>query len=132
MSESELHIFLKKVVSDVLKSQGFRIIFEPKQPPCELIKWSNYRPDLVGVLSQQNMTKFIIVECETRPDRRRIARKKWREIAFQTRLFENTSTKFILAIPSGKISKVTSLRRNWEIWQINTATREVLKIPHIT
>jgi hypothetical protein len=127
LSESELHLSLKQIVADELQNLGYDITFEPKYPPSELVKWRNYRPDLVGILKDQHKTQFVIVECETRPCETSFAKKNWWEIAYQTKLFEDI-IRFILAIPYGNVSKVTPFRRFWELWQINTTTQEIIKI----
>lgn len=129
MSESPLHISLKQIVAAELQKLGFQVRFEPEEPPKNAVKWRSYRPDLIGVLSRPGETHFAIVECETRPSGTRFARKNWREIEFQSKLFEDTLISFILAVPIGSISKATSFRRKWEVWQINTITNELWKIP---
>jgi hypothetical protein len=119
---------LKQIVSENLIEKGFSIILEPDFPPGEEINWQNYRPDIFGVLKTSGKTHYVIVECETRPNKERFANKKWKEIVIQPKLFDEMSLTLILAVPFGYVSKVTSFGNLWEIWQVNTRKREVIKI----
>ncbi len=129
--ESKLHISLKQIALYELIRSGFEVIVEPDFPPDHVISWRGYRPDLLGVQEQSNGRCYVVVECETHPDKTRFAKKNWHEIALQSRLFEEANLVFILAVPVGKISKVTQFRDIWEIWQIDIRSKAVWKIPRI-
>lgn len=131
LSESNLHILLKQIALYELMRDGFEVIIEPDFPPDHVISWRGYRPDLLGVREQSNGRCYAVVECETHPDKTRFAKKNWREIALQSRLFEEANFTFILAVPVGKISKVTRFRDVWEIWQIDVHSKAIWKIPRI-
>jgi hypothetical protein len=131
LNESKLHITLKQITLYELIRNGFQVIVEPDFPPGPLIAWRGYRPDLLGVHKTHTGRHYVVVECETHPDKTRFAKKNWHEIALQNRLFEKSDIKFILAVPVGKISKVTQFRDIWEIWQIDINSKTVWKIPCI-
>ena len=129
MNESNLHISLKQITLYELMRDGFEVIVEPDFPPDQIISWRGYRPDLLGIREQSNGRCYVVVECETHPDKTRFAKKNWQEITLQSRLFEEANLTFILSVPVGKISKVTRFRDIWEIWQIDTHSKTIWKIP---
>ena len=132
MTESNTHLLMKEIVGNTLDKMGFKIIYEPDYPPIKLISWKNYRPDIFGVKQIENKVQYAIVECETQPSKSKLTNKNWRKIARQTKIFEHSSLLYILAITSESLSKMISFRRFWEIWLINTVTKEVNKIPSYT
>lgn len=131
MTESDLHINLKKITGNELERLGFQIFFEPEIPPIKGFEWRSYRPDIFAILKRLGIVKYLIVECETNPSKSRFRKKKWQGISFQTRFFEELSASFILVVPFGRISDITIFRCLWELWQINPSTNEIWKIPRL-
>lgn len=125
MAESGLHRSMKQVVAIELEAEGFSVVEEPLYPPVRDLRWSYYRPDLLGFRMRDDGRDFVIVECETHPAMRRFMRKNFRSLSFKPRLFQRDTLKRVLAIPRGKLSAVDlALRGQWEVWVMGLGARE--------
>jgi hypothetical protein len=129
MTESDLHILLKRKAADELERLGFQVFFEPEVSPIKTCDWRSYRPDIFAISRKVGLVKYLIAECETNPCKSRFEKKNWHGISIQTRFFEELSTSYILVVPFGKISDIAMFRLYWEIWQISPASNEIWKIP---
>ena len=117
MTESSVHLRMKRVVREELADEGFMVIEEPKFPPSMKMHWSSYRPDLLAYKSDELWEELAVVECETHPNMVRFASKNFASLWFQPYLFRQSRIRWILGIPQGRLSSVDlELRRQWEIW----------------
>ena len=132
--ESRLHGILKKAVFGELEKEGYRLYLEPLEPPLERLNWSQYRPDIFGVLSDEVESKFVLVECETNPRSQRIKSKLSKirnSLTIQKRIIESRIIlRLLLAIPSGMLHRVNyyGIRKFWEIWILNRRGEIIHKI----
>jgi len=86
--------------------------------------WQSYRPDILATKNTENLFEVVLVECETKPTKRRVVVKMLtiqNNLALQKRLFENTKFNPILAIPPHNLAKILccEVRNFWTIWIIN-------------
>lgn len=131
MAESELHRSMKRIVRDSLEKENYRVVEEPLFPPASWIHWDHYRPDLLGLRSDDSLEELVIVECETRPSMKRFVSKNYGSLWFEPSVTRDGSVRRILAVPRGKLSVLDlRLRHGWEIWVMGT-TAPVTKIASI-
>ena len=132
--ESRLHELFKKAVFTELEREGYDLYVEPPEPPLSRLSWSQYRPDVFGILSNEAESKFAIVECETDPRIKRIIEKLSkikRSLTIQKILSERSVLlRLLLVIPSGMLHRVncSDIRRFWEIWIANYRGEIIHKI----
>ena len=132
--ESRLHELLKEAALTELEKEGYYLYVEPSDPPSWRLNWSLYRPDIAGTLTNEVEFWFVLVECETKPNIRRIRRKisKIRKsLTFQNRLNETYLFRLLLVIPAGMLERVnySEVRLRWEIWIVNYRGEIIHKIP---
>ncbi|MCZ6613822.1 MAG: hypothetical protein O6762_03980 [Thaumarchaeota archaeon] len=129
MVESYLHLFLKKRAIDCLSQAGYATYLEPAWSPVPYVQWQNYRPDVLGVKTAQDVSEYAFVECETRPRLERISKKKTSTISYQTKLTGTSNIRLILVIPAGTLRNLSmKVRRQWEIWIIDRISGTINKI----
>jgi hypothetical protein len=108
---------MKESVSRELAEEGYSVFVEPPYAPSRFLTWASYRPDLFGVRASFEMQEYALVECETRPSRRRLASKNFKSVDVQTRLNSDLSLRRILVVPRGTLAGVdSSVRLSWETW----------------
>ena len=62
------------------------------------------------------------MECETRPNMRRLEAKNSRSAWFQPRVLGQGSIRRILAVPQGKLKAVDmKVRGAWEVWVVGSS-----------
>jgi hypothetical protein len=131
--EGKLHWVLKETVARELKADGYRVYVEPPESPDERLAWSLYRPDVLGIASADDESRFVVVECETAPSASRVRGKtlKIRSLTLQKRLNEKHVFRFILIILPGLLTRALypDTRRLWEIWIVNPAGEVCHRIP---
>jgi len=121
VAESELHLAMKRFVKTVLESERYRVVEEPLYPPARWVHWERYRPDLLGLRSDERSEQLAIVECETHPSMQRFASKNFDSLWFEPSVLRAGSIRRILAIPRGKLSALDlRIRKQWEVWVIGT------------
>ncbi len=131
MTESGLHRSMKAIVKAELESEDYQVMTEPAFPPANWIHWESYRPDLLGLRSDETSESLVIAECETNPSMRRFNAKRYGSLWFEPSVLREGSIRRILAVPRGKLSALDlTLRRGWEIWVIGK-TGPMLKIPTV-
>lgn len=131
--ESRLHELFKRAVFTELEREGYDLYVEPLEPPLSRLNWSQYRPDVFGVLYDEAESRFVLVECETDPRIKRIKGKlsKIRSLNIQKILNEKRVVfRLLLVIPLGMLHRVNCLeiRRFWEIWIVNYRGEIIYKI----
>ncbi|MBT8172368.1 hypothetical protein KJN74_05815 [Candidatus Bathyarchaeota archaeon] len=131
--EGSLHKFLKDIVAKELKKQEYLIYFEPLESPFDRLWWEYYRPDILAIKSWKKNLNIILVECETKPNMKRLLQKTdklQKFLSLQKKLHEKTTIIPILVIPPNNLKKIISLkiRRIWEIWIINDEGKILHKI----
>jgi hypothetical protein len=110
---------MKAIVRRELELERYSVVEEPLFPPREKVSWSSYRPDLLGYRSEGGTEELVLVECETRPNMRRLGAKHTFGVWFQPYLFRRGSVRRILAVPQGKLGAVDmSIRDRWEVWVV--------------
>ena len=134
--EGALHKFLKETVADELQRQNYSIYYEPLESPLKRLWWNSYRPDVLAMKSRKSNLDVIFVECETKPNRKRVLRKTEKikkYISLQKELHENATILPLLIIPPFNLNKIISsqLRQIWEIWIINNVGEIKHKISQI-
>jgi len=77
-----------------------------------------------------------LVECETKPNRKRVLAKTnqiKRNLTIQKQLFENTMVLPLLVIPPNNLQKIffSTIRKFWEIWIITQEGQIKHKIPGV-
>ena len=131
--EGKLHCVLKDAGARELKADGYNVYIEPPESPDERLAWTLYRPDILGIASESEETRFAVVECETAPSSGRIMDKtsKIRSLTLQKRLNEKHVFRFVLVILPGLLSRALypDMRKLWEIWIVNPEGRVCHKIP---
>ena len=131
MTESDLHRSMKSIVRGHLEMDNYSVVEEPLFPPAEWIHWEAYRPDLLGLRSDDRSEQIVIAECETHPNMKRFTAKNYGSLWFEPSILCDGSIRRILAIPRGRLSALDlELRRRWEIWVLGP-TGPILKIPSI-
>lgn len=129
MTESGLHRSMKAIMKAELESEDYQVMTEPAFPPANWVHWESYRPDLLGLRSDETSESLVIAECETHPSMRRFSAKHYGSLWFEPSVLREGSIRRILAVPRGKLSALDlTLRRGWEIWVIGK-TGPMLKIP---
>ncbi len=133
-TESTLHLEMKKAIASHLSDDGFEVTIEPSFPPRQFLRWSSYRPDLVGVRQDHGTVQCFFVECETNPSCERILRKQIDSITWQSLLLEELQISYLLVVPSGKLHRVMSsdLRRVWIVWTYERRSGEIRKFPSLS
>ena len=117
MAESDLHRAMKRIVRSALEAEGYRLVEEPLYPPTRRVSWSSYRPDLLGIRRDGAKEELVVVECETRPSRRRFRAKNYSSLWFQASVTHEGSIRRVLAVPRGRLHGVDlRLRDSWEVW----------------
>jgi hypothetical protein len=134
--ESQLHKLLKNTVTQELQYQKYTIYLEPQESPFKRMWWHSYRPDILGILSNNSDLLVVLVECETKPNRLRVMQKTSQikhVFSLQKRLNENHVILPLLVIPPMNLHKVNCLevRRFWEVWIVNYSREILHKLPRI-
>ena len=102
-----------------MEGERFAVVEEPAFPPAEKVSWSSYRPDLLGYRSESDAEEIVLVECETRPNMKRLAAKNFTSVWFQPYLFRRGAVRRILAVPQGKLGSVDmKIRDRWDVWVV--------------
>jgi hypothetical protein len=132
--ESELHGLLKQAARCELEKEGYDLYLEPSESPVNVLSWTHYRPDVLGLTCQETEFELAIIECETNPTVRRLIEKRLkirRQICFQKRLDQKNLFRLLLVIPPGTLRKVNtcSVRKLWEIWIVDNKGNIAYKIP---
>ncbi|HLQ06569.1 MAG TPA: hypothetical protein VK126_02310 [Nitrososphaerales archaeon] len=117
MAESAIHRSMKTIVRAELEHERYAVVEEPLYPPGKKAHWSSYRPDLLGYRSEGGVEELVLVECETRPNMKRLGAKNHSSVWFQPYLFRRGSIRRILAVPQGRLRAVNmKIRDEWEVW----------------
>jgi hypothetical protein len=110
---------MKAVVRHELEHERYVVVEEPLSPPGKKVSWSSYRPDLLGYRSEGGTEELVLVECETRPNMRRLGAKNFSSVWFQPYLFRRGSVRRILVVPQGRLRSVDmKIRDKWEVWVV--------------
>jgi len=108
---------MKTIVRAELEHERYAVVEEPLYPPGKKAHWSSYRPDLLGYRSEGGVEELVLVECETRPNMKRLGAKNHSSVWFQPYLFRRGSIRRILAVPQGRLRAVNmKIRDEWEVW----------------
>jgi hypothetical protein len=131
--EGQLHKLLKETVAKELENQNFKLYYEPSESPLNRVSWYSYRPDILGICVKNSTLQIMLVECETKPNQKRILEKTSqikKVFSLQKQLWEYHKIIPILAIPVLNLYKVncTRIRKFWEIWIVNQSGRLLHKI----
>lgn len=122
---------MKQVVRRDLEVEHYRVLEEPLFPPARWIHWDGYRPDLLGLRSDDREEELVIAECETHPNMKRFTSKNFHTLWFEPSVLREGSIRRILAIPHGRLSSLDmKLRHQWEIWVVGPGG-PALKIPSV-
>src|SRR5712692_5184089 len=117
VAESAIHRSMKTIVRAELEHERYAVVEEPLYPPGKKAHWSSYRPDLLGYRSEGGVEELVLVECETRPNMKRLGAKNHSSVWFQPYLFRRGSIRRILAVPQGRLRAVNmKIRDEWEVW----------------
>lgn len=117
VAESSFHRSMKAIVRSELERERYAVVEEPLLPPRPRASWEAYRPDLLGYRSEGGVEDLVLVECETRPNMRRLGAKNHASVWFQPHLFKEGAVRRILAVPQGRLRSVDlRIRRDWEVW----------------
>ena len=131
MAESQVHRSMKAAVRNELERERYAVVEEPLFPPRKKVWWTSYRPDLFGYRSLEGKEEIVLVECETRPNMKRLGAKNHTSVWFQPYLFRRGSVRRILAVPWGKLGSVDmKIRDEWEFWVVGSDSR-MAKLPKI-
>ena len=131
VAESQTHRSMKAIIRYELEREDYAVIEEPLFPPWKRISWSSYRPDLLGYRTGEGREEIVLVECETRPNMRRLGLKKHSSVSFQPYLFRRGSVRKILAVPQGKLGSVDMrIRDEWEVWVVG-ADSPIARFPKV-
>ena len=131
VAESAVHRSMKTIVRAELEHERYAVVEEPLFPPGRKAHWRSYRPDLLGYRSEGGMEELVLVECETRPNMKRLGAKNHSSVWFQPYLFRRGSIRRILAVPRGRLRAVDmSIRDEWEVWVVgaNSLVERLSKI----
>ena len=128
-----LHQTLKKAAASELKREGYELFFEPAYSPIKRLHWFAYRPDIMGLKSEDHELKLAFVECETSPRPRKMNDKTYKirsSLNLQKCLDEGHSFRFLLVIPMGTLSRTLcpDIRGLWEVWTVNNLAEVVTKL----
>jgi hypothetical protein len=108
---------MKSIVRAELEHERYAVVEEPLHPPGKKAHWRSYRPDLLGYRSEGGVEELVLVECETRPNMKRLGAKNHASVWFQPYLFRRGSIRRILAVPQGRLRAVDmKIRDEWEVW----------------
>ena len=119
MAESAVHRSMKAIVRVELERDRYEVMEEPLFPPGRRLKWSSYRPDLLGYRRDSESEELVLVECETSPSMRKIRGKNHRSVSLQSFLFRTSSVRRILVVPQGTLGSLDmKVRREWEVWVV--------------
>jgi hypothetical protein len=135
-TEGTLHKLHKQTVAEELQKKSYGIHFEPWESPLKLLWWQSYKPDILAIKQTSTSQKIVLVECETKPNRKRVLAKTIqikKNLAIQKQLFENTLVLPLLVIPPNNLEKMlfSSIRKFWEIWIITQEGQIKHKIPRV-
>jgi len=127
-----LHQILKKAAASELKKEGYELFFEPAYSPIKRLHWFAYRPDIMGLISEDHELKLAFVECETSPRSRKMNNKTYKiesSMKLQKCLDEGHSFRFLLVIPTGTLSRIlcADVHGLWEVWTVNNLAEVVTK-----
>jgi len=133
-TEGTLHKLHKLTVAQELQKESYGIHFEPWESPISLLWWQAYKPDILAIKQTTSSRKVVLVECETKPNRKRVLNKTRqikKNLTIQKQLFENTTLLPLLVIPPNNLQKMifSPIRKFWEIWIINQEGQIKHKIP---
>ena len=122
--EGTLHKLHKQTVAQELQKQSYGIHYEPWESPLTLLWWQSYKPDILAIKQTNSSRRIVLVECETKPNRKRVltkTRQIKKNLTIQKQLFENTMILPLLVIPPNNLQKMifSPIRKFWEIWIIN-------------
>lgn len=136
MTEGKLHKLHKQATAEELEKQSYGIYYEPWESPLDLLWWTAYKPDILAIKQTNSYKRIILVECETKPNRKRVLNKTRqikKNLEIQNQLFENTMILPLLIIPPNNLQKIvfSQIRKFWEIWIINQEGEIKHKIPRI-
>lgn len=131
--EGRLHKTLKCIVAKELQNQNYKIYYEPLESPFSHLWWHSYRPDILAILSNKFDQQIVLVECETKPNRKRVLNKTAKikkNLSLQKRLHENTSILPLLIIPPTYLYRTicSTIQGFWEIWIVNQSGKIKHKI----
>ena len=131
--EGRLHKSLKYTVAKELQNQNYTIYYEPLESPFNHLWWHSYRPDILATLSNDFNQQIVLVECETKPNRKRVLNKTAKikkNLQLQKRLHENTSILPLLIIPPKCLYRTmcSKIQGFWEIWIVNQSGKIKHKI----
>ena len=134
--EGNYHKLMKMRVLTELRREGYELYVEPMKSPFERLIWNYYRPDLLGITTNQNSMRIVLVECETNPNMTNLRVKVLKirhTLKLQKQLNKKHHLRFLLAIPFGTLNKINqSKSRNlWNIWILNNKGRIIHKIPSL-
>ena len=135
--EGPLHKLHKQTVAEELRKKSYGIHFEPWESPLKLLWWQSYKPDILAIKQTHSSQKIVLVECETKPNRKRVLAKTIqikKNLTIQKQLFENTLVLPLLVIPPNNLQKMlfSTIRKFWEIWIITEEGQIKHKIPRVT
>ena len=85
----------------------------------------SYRPDILATKNTDKCLQVILVECETKPNKKRLFTKMTTiqtNLSLQKRLFEKTHFLPLLVIPPFNLTRIlcSEVRAFWDIWIINS------------
>ena len=114
----------QKHVANELENRKYSIYFEPLETPLNLVWWHSYRSDVLAIKNSKNKMQIILVECETKPNKKRLIQKLLtirKNLSFQKQLHQKTKFPPLLIIPPFNFSRMicSEVRRFREIWIIN-------------
>ena len=132
--EGNLHKLHKQTVAQELQKQSYGIHIEPWESPLNLLWWQSYKPDILAIKQTNSGRKIVLVECETKPNRKRVLDKTKqikKNLTLQKQLFENSMILPLLVIPPNNLQKMifSPIRKFWEIWIISQEGQIKHKIP---
>jgi hypothetical protein len=134
--EGNFHKSLKEWVANELQKQKYSIYYEPSESPLERLCWDYYRPDILALKSFSLNLEVVLVECETKPNLKRLLKKTAKiqhYLTLQKMLDEKVSLTPLLVIPPFNLNKIISckVRKFWEIWIINNTGKILDKISRV-
>ena len=114
---------MKAMVKGELERDRFAVVEEPSYPPGKKLRWTSYRPDLLGYRAEGGEEEVVLVECETHPNMRRLMSKNASSVWFQPHLFRRGAVRRVLVIPKGRLKSVDlRIRDRWEVWVVGGAS----------
>jgi hypothetical protein len=122
---------MKAVMAGELEREDYAVIQEPLLPPNPRLSWASYRPDVLGYRGSADEEQVAVVECETRPNMKRFAKKNHSSLWFQPFLHRRGTVRRILAVPQGRLRAVDMrLRGEWEVWVLGDS-RPICRIDRL-